>query len=299
MVLKKIKIKLVILYIILYMLGFSSYFFFSSPQAYSNEVVEEDYMEMYRVLFSSKEKVDEDFDIEVMESMRRGYRTTREQRTESSKDVFSQKHVLAIESERAYTKDGKKTVFLTFDDGPSANITPQILNILDKYNIKATFFVVGAMAEESKDILKRTYNSGHAIANHSYSHNYSKIYSNVDNLIYEVDKTNETLKKILGYNFNTRVFRFPGGSYGNKKEFKEAINNKGMIYIDWNSLNGDAEGQGLSKDRLINRFLETSSNYEKLVVLMHDAPGKQSTVDSLPSIIENLKERGFEFAILK
>lgn len=299
MVLKKRKIKLAILYIILYMLGFSSYFFFSSLQGSSIEVVEEDYMEMYRVLYSSKEKVEEDFDIEVMEIMRRGYRANREGISENSKEVFSQKHVLAIESERAYIKDGKKTVFLTFDDGPSANITPQILNILDKYNIKATFFVVGAMAEENKEILKRTYNSGHAIANHSYSHNYSKIYSNVDNFIYEVDKTEEALKKILGYNFNTRVFRFPGGSYGNKKEFKEAINNKGMIYIDWNSLNGDAEGQGLSKDRLINRFLETSSNYEKLVVLMHDAPGKQSTVDSLPSIIENLKQRGFEFAILK
>ncbi|WP_055669466.1 polysaccharide deacetylase family protein [Desnuesiella massiliensis] len=299
MVLRKRKIKLAIVYIILYMLGFSSYFFFSSLQAPSAEVVEEDYMEMYRVLYSSKEKAEEDFDIEIMEIMRRGYRGNREGISENSKEVYSQKHVLAIESERAYIKDGKKTVFLTFDDGPSANITPQILNILDKYNIKATFFVVGAMVEENKEILKRTYNSGHAIANHSYSHNYSKIYSNVDNFIYEVDKTDEALKKILGYNFNTRVFRFPGGSYGNKKEFKEAINNKGMIYIDWNSLNGDAEGQGLSKDRLINRFLETSSNYEKLVVLMHDAPGKQSTVDSLPSIIENLKQRGFEFAILK
>lgn len=299
MVLRKRKIKLAVLYIILYMLGFSSYFFFSSLQTSSAEVVEEDYMEMYRVLYSSKEKAEEDFDIEIMEIMRRGYRANREGISENSKEVYSQKHVLAIESERAYIKDGKKTVFLTFDDGPSANITPQILNILDKYNIKATFFVVGAMAEENKEILKRTYNSGHAIANHSYSHNYSKIYSNVDNFIYEVDKTEEALKKILGYNFNTRVFRFPGGSYGNKKEFKEAINNKGMIYIDWNSLNGDAEGQGLSKDRLINRFLETSSNYEKLVVLMHDAPGKQSTVDSLPSIIENLKQRGFEFAILK
>lgn len=299
MIHKKKKLGLAILYFILYMLGFSSYFFFSSPQNPSTEVVEEDYMEMYRVLYSNKEKENKDLDIEPIEIMRRGNKTNRAQIVENSKEVFSQKQVLSIESERAYIKDGKKTVFLTFDDRPSANITPQILNILDKYNIKATFFVVGAMAEENKEVLKRTYNSGHAIANHSYSHNYGKIYSNLDNFIYEVDKTHETLKKILGYNFNTRVFRFPGGSYGNKKEFKEAITNKGMIYIDWNALNGDAEGQGLSKDRLVNRFLETSSNYEKLVVLMHDAPGKQSTVDSLPNIIENLKQRGFEFAILK
>ena len=114
--------------------------------------------------------------------------------------------------------DGKKVVYLTFDDGPSTTNTPQILDVLDKYSVKATFFVLGKSlesSEDSKQILKDIATNGHAIANHSYSHDYSYLYPNrtmnVDNIVSDMEKSNNLMKEVLGKDFSTRVIRFPGG----------------------------------------------------------------------------------------
>ena len=87
------------------------------------------------------------------------------------------------------SKENKKIAYLTFDDGPSRTVTPQILDILAKYDIKATFFVVGKYAEKNPDILRRIYEEGHVIGNHTYSHNYNYIYKNVSNFVRELDAT--------------------------------------------------------------------------------------------------------------
>ena len=73
----------------------------------------------------------------------------------------------------------------------------------------------------------------------------------------------------------------------------------GMEYYDWNSLNGDAEGNNISKDKLVERFKQSSKGQNKLTILMHDTNTKISTVDSLPEIIEYLKKQGYEFGVLK
>lgn len=206
----------------------------------------------------------------------------------------------AVKVEEVFKKDGKKTAFLTFDDGPSKDVTPKILKILEKNNIKATFFVTGKNSEENKDILIQEYKSGHAIGNHSYSHNYKKVYSGIDGFKQEFDSTNSTLKNILGENYSSRLFRFPGGSFEKyKNPYKDFLTSKGYVYIDWNALNGDAEGIGFSADRLINRLKSTAGGQEDLVILMHDAEDKKSTAEALPTIIEYLKANGYEFKILK
>lgn len=206
----------------------------------------------------------------------------------------------AVNVEEVFKKDGKKTAFLTFDDGPSRDVTPKILSILDKNNIKATFFVTGQMAEENKELLIQEYKSGNAIGNHSYSHNYKKVYSGIEGFKQEFDTTNSILKNILGENFNSRLFRFPGGSFEKyKNPYKNYVREKGYVYIDWNALNGDAEGVGFSAERLINRFKNTAGGQEHLVILMHDAGGKKSTAEALPAIIEYLKAQGYEFKTLK
>lgn len=206
----------------------------------------------------------------------------------------------AVNVEEVFKKDGKKTAFLTFDDGPSKDVTPKILNILEKNNIKATFFVTGQMAEENKELLIQEYKSGNAIGNHSYSHNYKKVYSGIEGFKQEFDTTNSILKSILGDNFNSRLFRFPGGSFEKyKNPYKDYVRGKGYVYIDWNALNGDAEGVGFSAERLINRLKSTAGGQEDLVILMHDAAGKKSTAEALPTIIEYLKAQGYEFKILK
>lgn len=208
--------------------------------------------------------------------------------------------------------DGKKVVYLTFDDGPSTTNTPNVLEILDKYNIKGTFFVIGTSLDandKAKDILKEIAKNGHAIANHTYSHNYTYLYPNrtmnVNNIINDLNKNSELMKSILGKDFSTRTIRLPGGywSWNGKQAFKNKIGELGLQNIDWDTLNGDAEGKKKNSQELFN-FLEKNVNNlgakaDSIVVLMHDTYGKAETVKSLPQIIEFLKSKGFEFRTMK
>lgn len=200
-----------------------------------------------------------------------------------------------IKEETKPTKN-EKVAYLTFDDGPSRNVTPQILDILRKYNIKATFFVTGRAAEKNMDIVRRAYSEGHSIGNHSYSHNYKYLYSNTNNFLADMKKNEELLKEILGPDFNTKLVRLPGGSYGEKKgAFRKAAKNKGYKSIDWNALTGDAEGHHIPKNRLMEKLKNTSQGKDEIIVLMHDLGTKQTTVSALPEVIEYLKKEGYEF----
>lgn len=157
----------------------------------------------------------------------------------------------------AIKREGKKVAYLTFDDGPSKDITPKVLEILKENNIKATFFIVGEMAKANPDLIKRIYEEGHSISNHSYSHEYSYIYSSPDAILKEIKETEDVVKHILGEKYQNRFFRFPGGSYGRPENIKEAVVNNGYLYIDWNCLTGDAEGKVVSVEKQYNKFLST------------------------------------------
>ena len=208
--------------------------------------------------------------------------------------------------------DGKKVVYLTFDDGPSTTNTPGILDVLDRYNVKATFFILGKSIEgneEAKNILKETARRGHAIANHTYSHDYSYLYPNrtmnVDNIISDIEKNNSIMKEVLGEDFSTRVIRFPGGywSWEGRTAMKEAMEQNGYYNVDWNALNKDAEGKQKNADELLQSTKETvealGPDADSVVFLMHDTYGKEETVKALPQIIEYLQEKGFEFRTIK
>ena len=208
--------------------------------------------------------------------------------------------------------DGKKVVYLTFDDGPSTTNTPEILDVLDRYNVKATFFTLGKSIEgneEAKNILKETARRGHAIANHTYSHDYSYLYPNrtmnVDNIISDIEKNNSIMKEVLGEDFSTRVIRFPGGywSWEGRTAMKEAMEQNGYYNVDWNALNKDAEGKQKNADELLQSTKETvealGPDADSIVLLMHDTYGKEETVKALPQIIEYFQEKGFEFRTIK
>lgn len=189
-----------------------------------------------------------------------------------------------------------KIAYLTFDDGPSTKVTPQILDILDEYDIKATFYVIGYLAERNPELIIREYENGHSIGNHTYSHNYKYVYRSVGGLFTELDKNEKVLKNILGKDFEIKTVRLPGGSFGEKrKPFRNALTERGITYIDWNSLNGDAEGHNIPKEKLVKRFKETSKGKKNLTILMHDAGAKQTTAQALPEIIEYLTNEGYEF----
>ena len=202
----------------------------------------------------------------------------------------------------------EKYVFLTFDDGPSP-ITEQVLDILKNENVKGTFFMLGSRLDSgqaSKDILKRAIEEGNAIANHSYSHNFKKLYpGNITDVNYFMDefrKTNDVMRGILGVEFDTNVLRMPGGYnsrvYYKDRNLEELDNNlesNKIISIDWNALNGDAEGKPYTLNEMIDYVKRTSRGKNQVVLLMHDTFGKEKIVKILPEIIKYYKEEGYEF----
>lgn len=236
-----------------------------------------------------------------------------EKKEKNDPDAYDAQKVSEI-SNGKYTVDGKKIAFLTFDDGPSTSITPQILNILDKYGIKATFFLIGKMIEnnqESENIVKEIYKDGHAIGNHTYSHEYrirvpgSLYYGNkvnVDQYMDEIDKTDDLIGEAIGQSFKTKITRMPGGHMSrehyhdpNLAVFDEKMKEKNIACIDWNAYDGDSDGKWKNSDQLFQESKDTIGDQEKVVLLMHDAYGKEETAKALPRIIEYLKVKGYEF----
>ena len=208
-------------------------------------------------------------------------------------------------------KRPKNIVYLTFDDGPSVETTPKILETLRKNNIKATFFVLGSNVEKSdtqKELLKEMVKEGHAIGNHGYCHDYSILYpgrvADTTVFINDMEKSENVMKSVLGDSFSTKVIRFPGGHMSWKTgDLDKVLEQDGYTYIDWNVLNGDAESNGRTVEQLINRLKETvtdlAGNDDVLVILMHDTDAKVTTAESLQQSIDYLKSLGYEFRTLK
>ncbi|WP_051542242.1 polysaccharide deacetylase family protein [Clostridium lundense] len=194
-------------------------------------------------------------------------------------------------------EDKRKVAFLTFDDGPSPH-TPYILDILKKYDIKATFFVLGTSAKNYPEFLKKEVELGHSIGNHTYSHKirYSGAYT-PEAFVQDVKRCDNAIKEVLGQDFKTNLVRFPGGSF-NHKSYETALLNSGFKHIDWNVENGDARRLNVPKEELINNVKEEIAGHNKVVILMHDSATKETTVQALPEIIEYLKSQGFEFGII-
>lgn len=198
-----------------------------------------------------------------------------------------------------YKLEGKKA-YLTFDDGPSKTVTPLILEILKKENVKATFFLLGSRVDLNPDLVRQEYDEGHYIANHGYSHIYSKIYTSVDTVLEEFYKTEQSIKHALGdEEYDSHLFRFPGGLPGGKysklKQLAaEELNSQNIAYMDWNALTGDAEGK-TTKEAMLNYLKQTVGNKQNVVILMHDTGDKYATAEVLPEVISFLRENGYEF----
>lgn len=191
-----------------------------------------------------------------------------------------------------------KVCYLTFDDGP-CYYTPQILDILARYNAKATFFVAG----NSKyiDYVKNIKDAGHAVGLHTYTHVYEQLYANDDAYFNDLNAVSAAVEQRIG---NVKILRFPGGSSnvvskkycaGLMTRLTQSVTEKGYSYFDWNVDSGDAAGNSVSK--IINSVLtQASKKSGAICVLMHD--NKSNTVQALPSVIEGLIHQGFYFEAL-
>jgi len=209
-------------------------------------------------------------------------------------DMYAQ----AKYEERNGITDNQKTVYLTFDDGPS-KLTPQVLDILDEYHAKATFFVVYNESPSYTEYLSEIVNRGHTLALHSYSHNYQKIYASVDAFLKDFEKVYNWVYEETGV--RPTLFRFPGGSTNGSasivREIIDEMQRRGFIHYDWNVSSGDGSTLTTSEN-IIDNVTTTVGNPKMPVVLMHDGPGNNATLKALPTVLENLKNMGYTFESL-
>lgn len=186
-----------------------------------------------------------------------------------------------------------KRVYLTFDDGPSKN-TEKVLDILKKYDVKATFFVIGKEDDFSKKMYKRIVEEGHTLGMHSYSHVYKQIYKSKTAFFQDFDKIHDLLEEVTGE--DVKYYRFPGGTSNTisdvpMKTLIKGMNKRKVDYFDWNAMNGDASGKNLTKREMLDNVLKDVEIHNTSVVLMHDCAGKDKTTEMLPALIKALKKK--------
>ncbi|MCI9408117.1 MAG: polysaccharide deacetylase [Clostridia bacterium] len=193
----------------------------------------------------------------------------------------------------ALAEEAEKTVYLTFDDGPSDRVTPKILDVLAEEKVKATFFIIGKNVETRKNLIKREFDEGHTVAVHSYTHKYKEIYSSAESLIKDIDACNEVIKSVTGK--YSSVYRFPGGSYGLSQKFISAVTAHGLRYVDWNASTRDAEILNATPAQLLKAAVTTSASSNYIVLLAHDSTSKSATAEALRDIIKHYKDNGYVF----
>ncbi|MBQ3816788.1 MAG: polysaccharide deacetylase [Clostridia bacterium] len=193
---------------------------------------------------------------------------------------------------------GERVCYLTFDDGPSDN-TLKILDILDRYNIKATFFVT---CNGKPEYVTNINAGGHTLGLHTASHIYSQVYASTDAYFADLRRVSDMVKSYTG--IVSKIIRFPGGgSNTTSKKYCPGIMSKLVVmtaeqeyhYFDWNVDSGDANGRNVSPNKLVNSVLSQAANKNSICVLMHDEASKTTTVEALPAMIEGLSAMGYRF----
>ncbi len=196
----------------------------------------------------------------------------------------------------------QKTIYLTFDDGPSPR-TPEVLKILRDNGVKATFFVT-ARSKNSSHYMKDIVAEGHTIALHTYTHDYAKVYASEEAYFADLQQISDLVYNETGV--RTNLIRFPGGSSntvsrkycsGIMTRLTQQVVDKGYVYFDWNITSGDADKGGSSAQKIINNCRKVPSS-NAVIVLMHDSVEKRTTVEALPEVIAYYKAAGCKFAAL-
>ena len=227
--------------------------------------------------------------------------------SDSQKNTTTAKRTVVVQQNYTkvaanYTCGKAGVIYLTFDDGPNPTYTPQILDVLKKYNVKATFFVMGQKINANQSLIKREVNEGHAIGIHTWSHEYSQVYKSSDAFWDEVYRTQNAIKNVSGV--DTKLLRFPGGvsntvsrhySSGIMTRLANEVISKGYSYFDWNISSGDAGGTtdpSVEYRNVVNSLSKSRGN----VVLMHDIKGH--TARAIEDIVKYGINNGYTFEVL-
>jgi peptidoglycan/xylan/chitin deacetylase (PgdA/CDA1 family) len=199
----------------------------------------------------------------------------------------------------------QKTVYLTFDDGPS-EITLKVLDTLKEHKAPATFFVCGNVTDFGRDAYKRILDEGHALGNHTFSHAYDKVYKSADAFEQNVARLDDLIHKFTG--MRPRLLRFPGGS--NNRITKgpdgrsityDLVNRmvkQGYRHFDWNVDSRDYGANAKNADAIAKTVIEGVLKHDQAIVLMHDSYLRTASAKALPSIIAELRVKGYSFKTL-
>jgi len=198
-----------------------------------------------------------------------------------------------LQREASYVTPSQPTVYLTFDDGPT-KLTPEVLDILKKYDVPATFFVLGELADQQEDIIRRIHEEGHAIGNHTYNHKYEELYGDFTSFWEQVRRTDAILMDIIGE--KPSILRAPGGTATNFDAFYfYYLECAGYKIHDWTIDSGDSKRRGVPAAEIVENVKKAKLTHE-VTLLMHDGAGHQETVKALPEIIEYFRSKGYRFA---
>ncbi|MGG0656948.1 polysaccharide deacetylase family protein [Rummeliibacillus pycnus] len=187
-------------------------------------------------------------------------------------------------------KTKKKIVALTFDDGPHPTYTAEILDLLSKYDAKATFFILGKNAEKSPQVVLRMYEEGHELANHTYTH---PLKGSVSQILKEIKKTNETIYSITG--FTPTLFRPVEGRYTDGLVNEVVKEGYKVVMWSWHQDTRDWDDPGVNK--IVNTVLKGTKPGD--VILFHDGGSdRKQTVKALEKILPELQKKGYKFVTI-
>jgi peptidoglycan-N-acetylglucosamine deacetylase len=184
----------------------------------------------------------------------------------------------------------RKVLAITFDDGPDPVDTPQILDLLEKYQVKATFFVIGSKAGKYPEILRREMEGGHEIANHTFTHQFFNRSSTAEKIKKEIEQTQEAIYTITGQ--KPSLFRPPGGMFN--ESVLRVARNEGLRTIMWSWHQDTRDWSRPGVGYIVNKVLKNVHNGD--IILLHDyVSGKSQTIKALESILPALSKQGYEF----
>ncbi len=191
-----------------------------------------------------------------------------------------------------------KPAYLTIDDGPTLRWTPEVLDVLEKEDAKATFFVIGRRAARYPEIIRRIYVEGHTVGNHTYSHDYASLYrGSVRVYLKSLRKNGVLLEETLG--FIPKLSRPPGGEAGNfRSGWRAAVRYAGYQTVSWNVSSGD--GTSTTSKRMlenVQKYMDRLGDDEVPIILTHDV--QSSIVEALPAIIAEVRGRGYKLVAME
>lgn len=196
----------------------------------------------------------------------------------------------------AKDSDRDKVVYLSFDDGPGKH-TPEVLDILRKENVPATFFVLGEQAELHPKQIRRILKEGHALGNHTYNHRYNELYRDFQTFWAQIKRTEEVIHDITG--IRPDLVRAPGGTYGHfDQNYFDLLKRGGYTVMDWNVDSGDSKRKNVPAKEILRNATHVTAGTNSVVVLMHDGGAHAETVKALPGIIQYYRDHGYRFDVM-